>query len=119
MRVFFIFELGNPMHIDVKSTVANKCPKFNTCNAPVCPLEEEWTKRKHLSGDKCCVYLLESSKLGARLSFDSAGLGNLYQAIEVVKKDLLASSATIKRSYIRAAITPTRLKPKFFKANKS
>ena len=90
-----------------------KCPKFNQCNAPICPLDPEWKKRKHISGDKCCAYLLESSKADSDIVFEGAGLGDMYKAIEVVKKDILLSSATIKRTYLRAANTASRLHPEF------
>lgn len=129
-RVFSYLESANSMNILFQSHSSNKtqlsnqsclskCPKFNKCNAPVCPLDKEWQKRKHISGDKCCVYLLELSKANAEGNFVGAGLSNVYEAIEVVKQDILYSSASIKRAYTRAASAPSRLKPKFIKANKS
>jgi hypothetical protein len=91
------------------------CPKFNKCNAPICPLDKDWKKRKHISGDKCCTYLLETSKAGAKANFAGAGLTYLLEVIEVVKKDILSSSNTLKRTYERAKTTPTRMQPKFSK----
>lgn len=91
------------------------CPKFNTCNAPICPLDKDWSKRKHINGDKCCTYLLETSKAGAKANFAGAGLTYLLEVIEVVKKDILSSSNTLKRTYERAKTTPTRMQPKFSK----
>ena len=96
-----------------------KCPKFNKCNAPVCPLDAEWQKRKHISGDKCCVYLLETAKIDAKANFAGAGLSNMYEAIKVVKQDILSSSASINRAYSRATSAASRLQPKFIKVNKS
>lgn len=101
-----------------KLTCPNQCPKFNTCNAPVCPLDAKSIKMKHISGEKCCLYLLETAKTDAKANFMSAGLGDMYEAIEVVKDDILTSSACIKRTYTRAAKTPSRLQPKFIKAHK-
>lgn len=98
---------------------SNQCPKFNKCNAPVCPLDAKSIKIKHISGDKCCVYLLETAKTDAKANFMRAGLSNVYEAIEVVKAEVLSSSATIKWAYLRAASTPSRLQPKFTHANKS
>lgn len=91
------------------------CPKFNKCNAPICPLDKDWRKRKHINGDKCCTYLLEASKTGAKANFAGAGLKYLLEVIEVVKKDILSSSNTLKRTYERAKTTPTRMQPKFSK----
>lgn len=109
-------EVTNP---SLNSICSSQCPKFNTCNAPVCPLDVASLKMKHISGDKCCVYLLETAKTDAKANFIGAGLSNIYEAIEAVKEDILTGSATIKRAYTRAANTPSRLKPKFMKANKS
>lgn len=98
-----------------KKACPKSCPKFDKCNAAVCPLDAEWHKRKHISGDKCCVYLLETAKLDAKANFVGAGLANVYEAIEAVKHDILSSSASIKRTYTRAASTGSRLHPKFTK----
>jgi hypothetical protein len=42
---------------------ADRCPRFHTCNAAVCPLES--TLAAHLPGDRVCYYLLASGKAGA------------------------------------------------------
>lgn len=99
-------------------THPNQCPKFHSCNAPICPLDQDWRERKHISGDKCCVYLLETAKTNAKTNFEGAGLGNMHEAIEVVKEEILSSSATINRAYTRASSTSSRLQPKLTKANK-
>jgi hypothetical protein len=41
----------------------DRCPRFQTCNAAVCPLES--TLAAHLPGDRVCYYLLASGKAGA------------------------------------------------------
>jgi hypothetical protein len=41
------------------------CPKYATCNAPVCPLDPCCTKAVHLAGEPVCRYLLASGKAGA------------------------------------------------------
>ncbi len=89
----------------------NRCPKFNTCNAAVCPLDSDWRKRKHISVDKCCLYLLELAKTDAKANFEGAGLIHLHKAISDVKDEILASSARIKRTYERASTSGSRLKP--------
>lgn len=93
-------------------TCPTQCPKFNSCNAPVCPIDPDWQKRKHISGDKCCVFLLELAKTDHMINFESAGLTNLHAAISDVKDEILASSASIKRNFDRAADTNSRLNPK-------
>jgi len=90
-----------------------KCPKFNQCNAPICPLDSDWKKRKFISGDKCCVYLLEVGKANFKRTFEGAGLIYMVNAIEDVKDDILSSHALIKRAYIRAGTSSSRMSPKF------
>lgn len=41
------------------------CPRFNACNAPVCPLDAGWPRTVHLAGEAVCYYLLATGKAGA------------------------------------------------------
>jgi hypothetical protein len=41
------------------------CSRFDTCNAPVCPVDDAWPKAVHLPGERVCPYLLNSGKEGA------------------------------------------------------
>jgi hypothetical protein len=43
----------------------SECPKFQTCNAPCCPLDPGHLKTVHLQGEPICRYLLASGKDGA------------------------------------------------------
>ena len=40
------------------------CPKFNSCRAPVCPLDPEWRERTQLNSEPVCFYLTEIVKNG-------------------------------------------------------
>lgn len=40
------------------------CPKFDTCNAPICPLDPERAKRSYLKGEPVCLFMLEHGKAG-------------------------------------------------------
>lgn len=95
------------------------CPKFNQCNAPICPLDNEWHRRGHFSEDKCCYYLLETSKSNAKAIFEGAGLVYLYESIERVKQKLLPRYASLKRAYDRAKTTPSRMHPKFSRSKRN
>lgn len=102
-----------------KPTCPQQCPKFSICNAPICPLDEEWHKRSHISGDKCCVYLLEVGKVDSKRIFAGAGLSKVLEVIEVIKENVLSSHAPIKRAYLRAETSPSRMKPRFSRVNES
>jgi hypothetical protein len=38
------------------------CPRFDRCNAALCPLDTGWRNRLHARGDSVCLYALESMK---------------------------------------------------------
>ncbi len=40
------------------------CPKYESCNAPVCPMWPDWRKTAHLKGEAVCLWLREWSKEG-------------------------------------------------------
>lgn len=41
------------------------CSKFQTCSAPICPIDPRWPSAVHLDGERVCPYLLASGKPGA------------------------------------------------------
>lgn len=45
------------------------CPKWDACNAAVCPALPTWRTAYHVNGDKVCHYLLASGKAGAEERF--------------------------------------------------
>ena len=57
------------------------CPKFESCSAPICPLDPDWRKRRHLKVERVCFYLCEAQKGGSEARFRGKGLEKLYQRI--------------------------------------
>lgn len=94
-----------------KTTIT--CPKFHTCNAPVCPLDKDWRKRANDINDSICYYLIESVKEGAQTHFERALLVDLYQLIIRVRGDISKHFKRIKKKLEVAATTPSRMKRKF------
>lgn len=41
------------------------CPRFNKCDAPLCPIDPEWRQRRMLKNERVCHYLTEVTKPGA------------------------------------------------------
>lgn len=41
-----------------------QCPKFDSCSAPICPLDPDWSERKHIKDEPVCYYLREWAKHG-------------------------------------------------------
>lgn len=42
----------------------NDCPKWNGCNAPLCPLDPHSDLRRHMRGEPVCLWLRELAKPG-------------------------------------------------------
>jgi hypothetical protein len=94
------------------------CPRFQKCNAPVCPLDELQKKRKHLPQDRVCFFLLESAKTSAHSIFMGVGLGNLYEVIVRHTPAILNSHPRIKRAYEKAKESGSRMARKLNKKAK-
>lgn len=85
------------------------CPKFSRCNAPICPLDGEWDRRKMLYDEPVCFYLLEHAKEGSKTRFEEQGLGELYEVIDRVLPEQSSKWGRVKRTYGRAKVTGSRL----------
>ncbi len=90
-----------------------QCPKFHFCNAPICPLDQEWQKRKHFNGDRVCFYLLETQKHGAKANFEGLGKGYLYDAIVRLTPDITNAYSPIKKALESAKLSSSRMTNKF------
>ena len=87
----------------------DQCPKFQQCSAPICPLDAEWQKRKHINGERVCFYLIETQKANAIANFGVRALGYLYQAIVRRTSDIADTHSTIKKAMDRAKKTSSRM----------
>jgi hypothetical protein len=85
------------------------CPKFQSCNAPICPIDPAWTQRLNLREDPTCFYLSESVKHGSQASFERAGLGKLYEGIHGVTPAIARRHPRIKSALERAQYTGSRM----------
>ena len=85
------------------------CPKLSRCNAPICPLDHEWRKRRMLNHEPVCFYLLEYAKAGAEARFEWRGLDELYAVIGRELPGLQSRWGRIRRFYERAAQSNSRL----------
>lgn len=80
-----------------------RCPKFDSCNATICPMDPNWRSRDVLSRDATCTWLLEMARGGPeapcvpeqiRLQVSTAlpailssvGMGNLRSAMNRAAK---------------------------------
>ncbi|PTQ79818.1 hypothetical protein C8R21_12222 [Nitrosospira multiformis] len=85
------------------------CPKFQSCNAPVCPVDPAWVRRLNRKEDSTCFYLCESVKHGSHALFQGAGLEGLYKIISRVTPAIARRHSRIKRALERAQQTDSRM----------
>jgi len=84
------------------------CPKFDSCSAPICPLDPDWELRSHLDGERVCYYLTEYSKLAAKPILAGGLTAEHYQAIEQGYPKIIAAHPRIKRQLERSSKKPPR-----------
>jgi hypothetical protein len=86
-----------------------QCPKFQGCNATICPLDADWHKRSNLSEDATCFYLTESVKHGAEAVFKGAGLTQLFEVMQRLTPAIADKHSRIRRALERAKLTSSRM----------
>ena len=86
------------------------CPKFESCSAPVCPLDAEWELRSHLNGERVCYYLTEYSKEAVRPILKEGLAVEHYEAIVEQHPRIIDLHPLIKRQLSRSSINNPRFK---------
>ena len=84
------------------------CPKFKSCSAPICPLDESWELRSHLDGDRVCHYLTMLQKTTVKPVFWGSQRLELYKVIAEQLPRIIALHPLIKqqlkRSYANSVV---------------
>src|SRR5262245_58482969 len=80
----------------------NTCPRFDSCNAALCPIDPRWPEAVHLPGEKVCYYLLASGKTGAAERFAEDAT---FQECLTVLPRIAERHPEIRRTVERAALT--------------
>jgi hypothetical protein len=99
--------------IQAAPDIMRSCPNWESCNAPICPLDVDWRKRNMLRGEAVCRYLREYAKVASGKASNSVFKGYLPEEVQTVISeaypDILASHGRIKIAMKRAAKTPSKL----------
>ena len=85
------------------------CTKYKGCSAPICPLDPNWRKARHLKHERVCFYLCEAQKDGSEAIFGGRGLGELYRLMVEATPDISIRWRTIKNALAKAAKTGSRM----------
>lgn len=105
---------SQPEHDHVVSPAAQSaamrcCPKFEKCNAPLCPLDDSWRLRSHAVGDAVCGLALEAVKTGADARLAPYVRADVLGKVRSVLPEIMSRSYVIKRAVERAARSGSRL----------
>ncbi len=93
-----------------------KCPKYDTCSAPICPLDKDWKLRVLCIEDPTCFYLLESVKDASKTHFELAQLGVMYVKICEVRDDICTTHKRISNKVKAAKNSGSRMARRFVNA---
>ncbi len=89
------------------------CPKYETCSAPICPLDKDWKLRALCNEDPTCFYLLESVKDASATHFELAQLEVMYEMIYEVRDDICNTHKRISNKVKSAKNSGSRMARKF------
>jgi len=81
------------------------CPKWNTCSAPICPLDPLWPSAVHLGGEPICPYLLATGKAGVQEKY---GQDPVYRQVLLELPLVLEKHPLIAYEVARSARTGFR-----------
>ena len=85
-----------------------ECPRFDGCNAPICPLDPDVLDRVHVKGDPACYYLrlyVKNALWGLKPGSPPA---NLPIRVAEAYPRLIARYAPLKKALLRAAKSPPK-----------
>lgn len=93
------------------------CPLFASCNAPICPLDQDISKRAYKHGEAICYYMNEYAKPDSYIRFKSCHREEIYESISLVIKEVESTHGYIKQRLERASQTPSRMHKSKIKFN--
>ena len=78
------------------------CPKFESCSAPICPLDSKWQLRTHLNGERVCHYLTMLQKTTVKPVFWGGQSVELHKVIAEQHPRIIALHPLIKQQLMRS-----------------
>lgn len=85
------------------------CPRWEKCNAPICPLDAAWHQRKMQDGEPVCFFLIEAVKVDGEANFHRRGWGYLYRPMVTLGPIIAARWGRVARALQRAPLSGSRL----------
>ena len=95
-----------PEELSGGTPTMKECPRFDKCNAPICPLDPDVLDRAHVKGDPVCHYLRLYAKNGLWGLKAGSVPANLTIRIPAAYSRLMARYGPLKDALLRAAKSP-------------
>lgn len=95
----------------LRQDLMTHCPRWESCSAPVCPLDPIWRQVPHLRGDRVCAYLTERAKPGGEARLRSILSSDLAEKVSEAYRELSTADChdgmhvERGRGYIRAVLS--------------
>ena len=94
---------------DILKNGAARCPRFDSCNAPICPLDPDWRRAQHLKDEAVCGLLSELVKGDGEARLRGCIPSVLVDTLTVALPKIIATWAPIRRQLERASHSGSRL----------
>jgi hypothetical protein len=85
------------------------CPRYENCSAPICPLDCDWQRRTHLSGERVCGLLCELVKQGGEARLRGSLRSELVDTLARVAPDISARWRRVRARLETAALSPSKV----------
>jgi len=93
---------------DAMKRGAARCPRFDGCNAPICPLDD-WQRAQHLPGERVCGLLCELVKEGGEARLRARLPSELVDTLTEVCPSVAARWQRIRSELDRASHSGSKL----------
>lgn len=88
----------------------SRCPSWQNCNAPICPLDANYALRKHQRDEPVCFYLGEYVKLPPDEQIRWGMEGFCPPNMEALREWVKTSIPPLEKQLSKMALTPSRRK---------
>lgn len=94
--------------VRVPNEDAARCPRFDSCSAPLCPLDN-WQRAQHLPGERVCGLLCELVKDGGEMRLRARMSSDLVDTLAEVCPKIAACWQRVRRELGRASLSGSKL----------
>ena len=86
-----------------------ECPRYDRCDAPICPLDPSCLHAQHLPGEPVCLWLRELSKSGGEATLRRVLRREVAATVVRVAPAIIATHGCIRSALQRASRQGSKL----------